>query len=517
MITETALVWLNRCQQQNGTGKRKRRRRNDAADRSSLNDADDETCIHAATDPSTAAWRFLRYGRSGIAPIDIAWKRSHHTATSSMFFPPVTVLEGPKDVGKTWMLLTLAARFVVATRASRFQNCDNDNDKRENEINPMDKRRKGDPNSKNDEADENGSNDGNIQGQPKVLLLDSTYDLSLPQLANIVRLTLLRERQKERQRNRGMYDRGEGCQSQRQHINVGVRDDKNKNNYPQEQQRNIEDALGLHEREKLSFERDMEDCLNRIQIIQVDNGPTGWVSILEALTYKLSEEYNHGNPNSNARSRCTEPFSTRPPTLLLWDGFLSDMPLSTNAMMAQSTSVVLGESMGNYNSAQVLFESPSSQELLIQLSRLLQKHTDALWLVLTARTKSIALPNDIASNSHSPETTEQSGIGLKLTEWIRKDEERKRRELDSIRERHSTNRYEKHNQPKVPHRASYRIRLDRRHDSRAPREGSLPSTTAAAAALYAKVVGSSNHDLHGSSTAVDEKIPYSISLGGILS
>ena len=565
MITETALDWFDRCQR---SSKRKRRRRNGSTAGSSWHD--DETSetsgIHGAADPTTAAWRLLRFGKSGIAPIDAAWKRSRdgrlepgRNQARPMFLPPVTVLEGPKDVGKTWMLLTLAARFVVATRASRFKNYWHSDDGEERGTNATNKRRKLYPNrnSNKDETDEDGSSNGRKEDQPKVLLLDSTYDFSLPQLTNLVRLTLLRERQKDRQHIRGIQQRGRGCQpgGQRQsvgnnegsqRITGGFREDKH-NSCQQQQERSIEDELESQEREKTSLEQDMEDCLSRIHIIQCDNGPTGWVSILEALTYQLSEDRHLrnecNNDSNNIFSRGIETSAAGPPTLLLWDGFLSDMSPSTNVMMAQTTSVVLGESIGNYSSSQVLFDNPSTQELLIQLSRLLQKEPDALWLVLTTRT--VSTPGsvttiDTVSDSYAPAATEQSGIGLRLTEWIRKDEERRLRDIESgfaRSERQSLTRH--HNlKPKQPQRASYRIRLDRRHECLATGERSIPSTTAAAAALFAKIVGCAGattgfvgHRNDGNTgdgggggeagnrnaPVNDEKIPYSISIGGILS
>ena len=92
MAVETALDWFRRT---NGNG----------------NNDDESTNDHSCSDPSTAAWRFLRHGKSGIAPIDAAWKhcrnkerQQHQRLEYRQSPPPVVVLEGPKDVGKTWML-----------------------------------------------------------------------------------------------------------------------------------------------------------------------------------------------------------------------------------------------------------------------------------------------------------------------------------------------------------------------------------------------------------------------------
>ena len=578
MISETALDWFHRSQPQSrSSGSKKRRRRNGSAASSSWNDYDDDgdddessdhSDVNTATDPSTAAWRFLRFGKSGIAPIDAAWKRSSDGTTTSAskthrrersqrgrpsppsFIPPVTVLEGPKDVGKTWMVLTLAARFVVATRASRFKDFDNTGDEgKRKSIEAMNKIQKEDPNSgsDNDEGDSSiSSSSTNNDDRPKVLLLDSTYDFSVSQLVNVVRLTLARERQRQRVRRSNQIERERQPRAQQQQQQQGVtenegidksgecRGDKQQHHHQHDQERNIEEELERQEQERISLEQDVEDCLSRIHIIQVDNGSTGWVPMLEALKYQLSEDRRRRN-TTTINNAC-------PPTLLLWDGFLSDMVLSSNATMTPTTSAVLGDSLGSFSNVQALFDSPGAQELLRQLSRLLQNEPDALWLVLTTRTVSGA--TSVATNDTS---SEHSGIGLRVTEWIRKEEERRGEKDSGLVRQPSRNRHPN----QQPQRASYRIRLDRRQSSRTGTgtstmgEGRVPSSAAAAAALFAKVlVGSggggsttstssttstANFDSSGvgtnggnrSSSVVaignDEKIPYSISLGGILS
>ena len=124
------------------------------------------------------------------------------------------------------------------------------------------------------------------------------------------------------------------------------------------------------------------------------------------------------------------------------------------------------------------------------------------------------------SDIHAPATTEHSGIGLRLTEWVRKEDERRRRETNSefVREGQPRNRYPNRQATTHSQRASHRIRLDRRHGSR------IPGTAAEALALFARVVGGSPASLdtidstnRNNSFVNDEKIPYSISLGGILS
>lgn len=140
--TETALDWFNRSQ-----------RRRVAAE--------------IPTDPSSAAWNFLRNGSSGIAPIDAALRTpSAHTDL------PVVVLEG--SVGKTWTLLSLAARFVVATRSSRFASSSSSSVPmtEEQSFLPL---------------------NNNHNNHPQVIYLDSTFDMTIPKLSYVVRSTLLRQ------------------------------------------------------------------------------------------------------------------------------------------------------------------------------------------------------------------------------------------------------------------------------------------------------------------------------------
>jgi hypothetical protein len=139
--------------------------------------------------PSSTAWAFFRPAvmGTGIAFLDAALRRQ----TPDQL--PVVELTG--DLGKTWSLLTLAARFVVATRPSQFVNV----------------------------TDETAS-------LPRVIVFDSTSDLSTSKLTYVVRSTLLR---------------------------VSTSD-------------------------KESFQRDMECCLGRLHIASL-YGLTESVPILETL------------------------------------------------------------------------------------------------------------------------------------------------------------------------------------------------------------------------------------------
>lgn len=73
-----------------------------------------QTCENALPKtPGDAAWRFVR-GKTGLPFIDLVLE------SCSRKSPPVIELVGPSGTGKTWTMLTLAARFLSATRPSLF-------------------------------------------------------------------------------------------------------------------------------------------------------------------------------------------------------------------------------------------------------------------------------------------------------------------------------------------------------------------------------------------------------------
>jgi hypothetical protein len=135
---ETALDWFERCQRQRESAQ-------------------------TPHDPSSAAWTFIRSGTSGVAPVDAAWKNAANNSTTTGGSLPVVSLDGP--VGKTWTLLSLAARFVVATRPSRFETT----------------------------TSTDSSNDTTSSSLPQVVILDSAYDITASKVAYVVRSTLLRQ------------------------------------------------------------------------------------------------------------------------------------------------------------------------------------------------------------------------------------------------------------------------------------------------------------------------------------
>ncbi len=115
------------------------------------------------SDPKTpveGAWNFVR-GNSHLAFVDTVLQRVHSHQSL-----PVLEVRSPQAHGKTWTLLSLAARFVSATCPSKFR--------------------------ETFDASTTLSTDDPSAQLPQVILLDSSYDFSIPQLTHVVRSTLLR-------------------------------------------------------------------------------------------------------------------------------------------------------------------------------------------------------------------------------------------------------------------------------------------------------------------------------------
>ena len=153
-VVETALDWWNRCNVQQQPEQ--------------VVPIED----HPPHDPSSAAWSFIR-GNSGIAPIDAAWKRNTNALIRGSS-PDTIAIDG--QVGKTWMLISLAARFVVDTRRSKFVTAgigrpDNENYQQQGVVDCRD-------------------HDHQL---PFVVILDSTYDVTPSKVRQVVHSTLLRQ------------------------------------------------------------------------------------------------------------------------------------------------------------------------------------------------------------------------------------------------------------------------------------------------------------------------------------
>ena len=206
--TESAYDWLQRA-----------RRRNALAE--------------IPTDPSSAAWSFLRpsshpalqagassspssalVGGTGIAFIDAVLRRQIPDHL------PVVDIRGDALVGKTSTLLTLAARYVVATRPSLFTSADTTV---ESSLGTMEC----------------------SAALPQVILLDSAHNITVSKLTYVVRSTLLRQ---------STYNSSQGQSNQT---------------------------------DEESFQCDMISCLSRIHLISVGD-PFEWVPILESLRSQLA-------------------------------------------------------------------------------------------------------------------------------------------------------------------------------------------------------------------------------------
>ncbi|CAJ1942332.1 unnamed protein product [Cylindrotheca closterium] len=251
--TETALDWYRRSQRQ-------------------------RAAAQIPTDPSSAASAFVR-GASGFAPLDAAWRTPSSSSSLSSFHPatqhvqhsanhgyvhnyPVVILEG--SIGKTWSLLSLAARFVVVTRASRFDKNDANEDVNEdvNEDQVMEEAETPtSPTSTKTSNNNSKSSSSSSSQQPQVILLDSNWDLTISKLAYMVRSTLLRE-------------------------------------------------PSFHAVTEETLEGHVEGCLRRIHLATVDEVQDAWVPILECLRCKLKDDTTTTNQQH--------------PTLLLWDGFYTN-------------------------------------------------------------------------------------------------------------------------------------------------------------------------------------------------
>ena len=248
--SESALAWFQRCQQ-----KRARERR--------IPDVPPET-------PAAAAWAFFRasvHGGSGIPFVDESLRRSshnkHYYGPQNQYQYPLPALEIRDDrgsTGKTRTIVSLAARFVVATRPSLFVSSASPSNYTENQ------------------ESERVATAAPSSRLPRVILLDSTLDVTSLHLANTVSSLLIRQ----------------------QH----------------DPSHNV-----------AALEDDIASSLRRIHVAHVDD-PREWVAVLESIRCQLLQEAatrHHHHPTTamlppNGPNEDEQDF----PTLLLWDGFLSE-------------------------------------------------------------------------------------------------------------------------------------------------------------------------------------------------
>jgi hypothetical protein len=315
------------------------------------------------SDPSSAGLSFLYNAASGLAPIDIAWKRSILSSlenihlskiavpdlsllsdetitmqgnlsvpTNCLFHrllyevpPPFICIEGPHGTGKTWMLSTLAARFVVGTRLSQpiFDKSATTREQKQRCTSRVE-------NTTEKTVTNKTQNSGHAP-QPFVVIMDSTYNLTTSQLAMLVRSSLIRQYKKHGRHSTKDVQQGE------------------------------------------QFKRDMMDCLSRIHVTQVDDG-RGWVAVLEALRHVLRERRQNEEDRDDRSKGRTIPT----PILLLWDGLLSEFK------SCQSNTI--DETVFGSASRRKMTEEGSMRDILQEMSLLLRQESRTIWFVATSVT-----------------------------------------------------------------------------------------------------------------------------------
>jgi hypothetical protein len=452
---ETALEWYKRSKQL------RRRRQNHgsnddqrppdlpwwaAAATGASNTAGVATAEIILNDP---ALQFLWGGSSGIAPIDSAWKQAVAMALERLAQqdplldlsvlpappPPVVLLEGPPDSGKTWMLLTLAARFLVATRrnapptvaAAAVGDFNDDDDNTTMDCT---------------EYEHLGSS---TTALPEVIFMDSNFDFSISKLAHVIRSTLLRE-----------YTRKTTAVA----VTVTAATNAKENQLNKATATKTAATMAVPGNEQqhglLLIEEEMEECLSRIHVVQVDYGATDWVPVLEVLRHEIA-----GRPQQHPKENAppTLALQQEVPTLLLWDGFLEDV--------------------GGRN------EASSIQEIFLQMSRLLhQQECKSLWWVLSTKCA--------ATTPSSSFGVGTKGAGWKVMDWMNKQQQQYA-QTDNTTSREMV-----------------RVKLDRP-------AGASVSKSSAFAVIQENQHGDPTKNQHATNSNNEKRIPYSLSPQGILS
>lgn len=243
-----------------------------------------------------------------------AWNRNG-IGHSRSFRLPVVDIRGDSFTGKTSFLLSLAARFAFATRASRF---------------PMEVTSGDDTNmNTNAPAVKAACSTGKEQTcccshcnvetegshldrlQPHIILLDSCHQATVLKLASLVRTLIDTELSESSRTSCGSFE-----------------------------EKDIPDG-----RHRSVVESDMENCLERIHVATVDD-LAGWAPLLETIRYHLVEK------------QAKDPWMTTP-TLILWDGFLSEPQRQLDSVRV---------------------------EVIRQVERLLQECGSFVWLVVSTTT-----------------------------------------------------------------------------------------------------------------------------------
>jgi hypothetical protein len=265
---------------------------------------------------------------------------------------------------------------------------------------------------------------------------------------------------------------------------------------------NIDDEMEAAERRQHQFEVDLNDCLSRIHIVQMEHdGSTGWVPFLEALKHRLQQQrlqkqqYNEDDDANNSSSAAS-PSTMKTPILFLWDGFLSDIQEGDEA---------------------------NTREILQQMSRLLQQESDNLWWVLTTTTTASGSGNEttnsMATSNNSATLPSYGhynrGVGHRVTEWIKQREERLMQQKDG----YNHHNHHSYHPSMTIGRETCRVQLDR------PVGSSVSKSSAYAIVAIPNNNKNNNNnnnnkrDIDGATitSTMNTPIKYSLSLEGILS
>ncbi|KAL3928628.1 MAG: hypothetical protein SGARI_004980 [Bacillariaceae sp.] len=246
--------------------------------------------------------------------------------------------------------------------------------------------------------------------------MDSDYDFSISKLTHIIRSTLMRESSRKQHRERkekaakataALKSGGATAahkENQSNTTGTAITAPTNTTEDP------ILAAGQAAERQRLQLEKDVDDCLSRIHVVQVDDGTTGWVPVLEVLRHELAKRQSTITTTQAPNQAASEsPEAKRPqaaPTLLLWDGFLADVGNET-----------------------------SSREILQQMSRLLEQESSNVWWVVsataTSHVESTTTLASAASNSVTANiNTKGSRVGNQVAEWMKQQWQRKQQAGD---------------------------------------------------------------------------------------
>ena len=237
------------------------------------------------TSPCRAAWAFFRgsaclYGGTGNPFVDEALHRRHHHSWNNKL--PILELRdrhGSRRTGKTHTLVSLAAKFVVATRARLFPHATTCSSTKKTPWTPSIHK----------------------QQLPQVIILDSTLGITTLRLIQAVSTQLML------------------------HRTVATSNEFDVTNDSVTTASTIQQQLA-------ETDHDMEDCLSRIHLAIVDDDRE-WIPLLEALRHELSKPKCDANTDMSenvlvgaAAAAEEEETQNDVPTLLFWDGFLVGNP-----------------------------------------------------------------------------------------------------------------------------------------------------------------------------------------------